>query len=97
MNIVQFLEATRRDQELIAKGITPAGMDACEECGKPLQSGITGRHMLGDGMQICGGCYADLMSAHLDEHPIRALRLAQRGLGKVADVAANNTGNTDEE
>lgn len=94
MNIVEFLEATRRDQELIAQGITPAGMDACEECKKPLQSSITGRHELGDGTQICNDCYWDAMSAELDKHPIRALRLIPHGRN-IADEVANDTRNSD--
>lgn len=96
MNIVEFFEATRRDEELIAQGVAPAGVDACEECKKPLQSSITGRHELGDGTQICSSCYWDAMSAELDKHPIRALRLLPRGRRNIADEVANDTGNVDE-
>jgi hypothetical protein len=64
-------------------------MDGCDECNKPLQRGVTGRHELGDGSHICGSCYGDLTSSELDKHPIRALRLIPRGRRNLAKEVAN--------
>ncbi|WP_216332550.1 hypothetical protein [Rhizobium sp. X9] len=77
MNYATFLKAVAADEAKIAAGITPFGMTACEECKTPLQEAITGNRELSDGTHVCSDCYFEKMSEHLDNHPIRALRVSR--------------------